>query len=67
MLDEGLREGDSDPLGDTLALGDGETDDDPALGDGLSLALGEVEALMLLDELRDALGLILGDSLVDGD
>lgn len=60
-------EGDSDPLGLRLALGEGETDDDPALGEGLSLALGEVDALTLLDGLSDGLGLTLGDSLAEGD
>lgn len=49
MLGEGLVDGDSDPLGDTLTLGEADSDDDPALGEGLSLALGETEALSLLD------------------
>lgn len=67
MLGEGLIEGDSDVLGDRLALGEGETDDDPALGEGLSLELGERDRLALLDGLSDELGLTLGDSLAEGD
>ena len=66
-LDDGLTEGDSELLGLRLALGDGETDDDPALGEGLSLALGEVEALALLEGLREALELALGETLPDGE
>lgn len=60
-LGEGLIEGDSDSLGLILALGEGETDDEPALGEGLSLELGERDALALLDGDCDELGLTLAD------
>lgn len=57
MLGEGLIDGDSEPLGLILPLGEIDADGDPALGELLALADGEREG----DGEIDALGLLDGD------